>query len=110
MTNPTAEQIAAAQKLQKKPSDKSPVVKSPILVSAPKEKPAKVKGPSKSQIEAALKLREQGPSASVTVDPDPMPTAPSFSGKDIDFPTWVQADMRYKEAYGNWMARNRRAS
>lgn len=74
----------------------------------------KTKGPTEAQIEAARKLLAgtapkvaTAPQVAV-VDPDPQPTPPSFSGKDADFPVWVQADMRYKEAYSGWMARRRK--
>lgn len=78
-------------------------------------------GPTDAQIEAARKQRAKAVpakavpakpviTATVTavVDPDPHPTAPVWNGKDADFPTWVRADMRYKEAYSAWMARKRR--
>lgn len=40
---------------------------------------------------------------------DPVPIPPLFSGRQEDFPTWVRADMEFKEAYGHWMERNRKA-
>jgi len=46
----------------------------------------------------------------VVQDPDPIPVEATFSGKAEDFPQWVRDDMAYKEAYGNWMARHRKAS
>ena len=78
-------------------------------------------GPTDAQIEAARKLREKTPApvvskpaapkitAAVEVDPDPHPTPPTWSGKDEDFPAWVQADIRYKEAYSAWMVRRRKS-
>lgn len=40
---------------------------------------------------------EPQPEPVAPVDPDAKPAEPTWSGKDADFPAWVQADMRYKE-------------
>lgn len=76
---------------------------------------AKAKAPSAEQIEAARKLtQKKAPEAKPApppdvVDPDPRPVEVAWNGKDADFPAWVAADMRYKEALSAWMARHKKA-
>ncbi len=93
----------AEQKREDRAEDKAQSTR-PTLVAKAKPEPK----PPKEEPQPAEP--EPVPEPVAPEPEDVMPVEPVFSGKQEDFPQWVQDDMRYKEAYSEWMGRRKKAS
>lgn len=92
--------------IAKKPESKHVTVKSkPVLLQKKNDPPPDLPEQDEPDPESEPIADEQ--ETEEIVDSDPMPQQPIFSGKDEDFPSWRQADMRYKEQLSEWLARHR---